>query len=102
MRCNPIFGLKETLGAVVLSCFIAGGVSATTGPAIVKIGETDATFVNRTDKGNRLPPASLNRERPNDSGGIPTSTTRVPLGCDAAFSPIADPARSAVFERCAA
>jgi hypothetical protein len=102
MRRNPTFGLKETLGAVVLSCFIAGGVSATTAPAIVKIGETGATSVDRTGKGNRLPSASLDRQRPNNSGAIPASTMRVPLGCDAAFSPIADPAHSGVFKRCVA
>jgi hypothetical protein len=102
MRCNPTFGLKETLGAVVLSCFIAGGVSATTAPAIVKIGEAAAASVDRTAKGDRFPPAPVNRQHPNDSGAIPAATMRVPLGCDAAFSPIADPVRSRIFKRCVA
>jgi hypothetical protein len=102
MRCNPTFGLKEILGAVVLSCFIAGGVSATTDPAIVKMGGNGTTALNRTDKGDRLPLASLNQQRPNDSVGIPASAMHVPLGCDPAFSPVADPTRARVYKRCVA
>jgi hypothetical protein len=102
MRCNPTFGLKEVLGAVILSCFIAGGVSAMTGSTTVKAGEIVAISINRTEKGDRLPTASGLRQRPNYSGGIQESTAHVPLGCDAAFSPIADPAHSRIFKRCVA
>jgi hypothetical protein len=102
MRCNPTFGLKEVLGAVILSCFIAGGVSAMTDSTTVKAGGTAAISITRTEKGDRLPPASGLQQRPNYSEGIPASTAHVPLGCDAAFSPIADPARSRIFKRCVA
>jgi hypothetical protein len=97
-----MFGLKEILGAVVLSSFVAGGVSAMTGPAIVKNDRIAVTSVDRTKKGDRLPQASVLQQRWNATSGFPASSTRIPLGCDAAFSPIADPARARIFKRCVA
>jgi hypothetical protein len=97
MRNRPALGLQETLGAVVLSCFIAGGVSAMTGPTVVKNDKAVLISVDRADKGDRLPRAALSPPRRSDSIGM---TTRIPRGCDAAFSPIADPALSHIFKRC--
>jgi len=93
------FGFKETVGAVVLSCFIAGGVSAMSAPAILDSNHT-AISVNRADKGDRLLQGSGNRQGPAASNTTPASSTRVPLGCDPVFSPVADPARGRIFRRC--
>jgi hypothetical protein len=61
-------------------------------------------MVNRALKGDRLrhpEPSARPREL-----GLPASPERskprekIPVGCDAAFSPVAAPAKAAVFGRC--
>ncbi len=102
MRCTFAYGLKETVAAVVLSCCIAGGVSAMTGPTVAESNETVTMSVDRTNKGDRLPQASTPQQHPNDSGMVPASPKRPPLGCDPAFSTVADPAQTYIFRRCMA
>ena len=95
MRCTSSY--KETVAAVLVSCFIAGGVSAMTNSAVTGSNETITVSVNRTHKGDRLPQASTAYKHPND-----VSPKRVPLGCDPAFSPVAAPQFAHIFGRCMA
>ncbi len=72
-------------------------------PAAGWIGTSPALSVNRTLKGDRLPltePAIETHEL-----GLPISPAprvKVPVGCDAAFSPISSPRLAGVFRRCMA
>jgi hypothetical protein len=93
-------GSKHIAGALLLSAVFAGVASiATTGFA--DGASFSAISVNRTHKGDRLSQAS-NLQRPeinsNSMKAIPS--TRVPPGCDPAFSPVADPERGRIFGRC--
>lgn len=88
MRAPFVYNLKGTIAAVILSCFIAGGVSAMTSPAATKAQQTNS--INRTNKGDRLPSAVTSR----------TPVKLMPLGCDSVFSPIVDPTRAHVYKRC--
>jgi hypothetical protein len=104
MRCVSSYGLKETIAAVVLSSFIAGGVGAMTSPGVADNAQ-GTTSVNRTLKGDRLPLAPIAQQSRHNSpaaGMAPATRTRAPLGCDPAFSPVADPARGHIFKRCMA
>jgi hypothetical protein len=97
-------GLKETLGAVVLSCFIAAGVGAATNAANTRREEPVMVSVNRTHKRDRLPEAAaLPHRDPNNASSTQISSAspkRPPVGCDPAFSPVAEPARANIFKRC--
>jgi hypothetical protein len=104
MRCTFVCDLKETIAATLLSGLIAGGVAEMTSPSVASHFETVTIAVNRTHKGDRLPQASL-PHHPNNSMSIemaPASPKQTPLGCDPAFSPVADPARASIFKRCMA
>ena len=93
-------GLKETIGAVVLSYFIAEGVGAMTALTFVENSKAGAISVNRTYKGDRLQQAQIHRQSATEPNIIRPSPTRAPLGCDPAFSSVADPARAHIFMRC--
>jgi hypothetical protein len=74
------------------------GVSALTRPAI----HAPEVVVNRVFRGDRLtqaPERRAQRENPGSIGEAPV-LKRPPLGCDGAFSPIADPGRAQIFKRC--
>jgi hypothetical protein len=95
----------EWIAAVtLLSCFIGGGLCVLTGPSAADNDEavtTDAmtTFVNRVNKRDELLPASTLRPRPNTS--YPSEMAkRTLLGCDPAFSSIAEPAHAHIVKRC--
>jgi hypothetical protein len=65
----------------------------------------NANAVNRTLKRDRLPRELSARRNPNvspSSESPPALIKPVPLGCDAAFSSVADPARAHVYKRCMA
>ena len=71
----------------------------------VKYPPTATISVNRTHKGDRLPQESLAKPNPSFSPSTkaaPDLPKRVPLGCDPAFSPIADPAHAHIHKRCMA
>jgi hypothetical protein len=88
MRAPFAYNLKGAIAAVVLSCFIAGGVSAMTSSAATQTQQSNS--INRTNKGDRLPSTVTSR----------TPTKLMPLGCDSVFSPIVDPTRAHVYKRC--
>jgi hypothetical protein len=99
------FGLKEIAAACVLSCVIAGGVAAMTAPS----GMADpgaAISVDRSSKADRLSQPSFAAEQSGSTSSPqanPAETSRkIPFGCDAAFSPVAEPTRAHVYKRCMA
>jgi len=99
-------------GVVFLAAFILGlapflGAEPTVGAGLSK--KIPDVVVNRTLKGDRLPslaPATVtpmrgslgaNELRPRPTA---TQTQRIPVGCEASFSPISAPALANVFRRC--
>jgi hypothetical protein len=103
MRSIFGFSLKQAVTAALVSCFIASGVAEMTSPSVASKGEAVTISVDRANKGDRLPQASLPNNLPNNStstGMAPASPNGAPLGCDPAFSSIADPARAHIFKRC--
>jgi hypothetical protein len=96
--------LKETVAAAVLGCCVAGGmVAVTTGPSTGEGAQPAEFVVNRTYKGDRLSQAARLIQHPNDAWSTriaPTTPQRTPLGCDPAFSPVANPALAHIFKRC--
>jgi hypothetical protein len=62
---------------------------------------TPTVTVDRTNKGDRLPQASPPEQSSSSLvPAKPTSPKRVPIGCEPAFSPVADPAGAHIFLRC--
>jgi hypothetical protein len=102
--------IKEIAAACLLSCFIAGAGVAMTAPGAAN----GAISVERSSKGDRLPQAPLAEQSSNTSEAVKnegktetnnetkTETQRkgTPLGCDPAFSPVAEPTRAHYFNRC--
>jgi hypothetical protein len=59
---------------------------------------SDVVAVDHTHKGDRLPLAS--KHTPIAPSPVVTTLSRPPIGCDPAFSRVADPKRSHIFGRC--
>jgi hypothetical protein len=87
-------------GAVLVSSFVAGGVSAITSGNSHE--SAVAVAVNRANKGDRLTPTVWFQRSQLDtmSTRAKVEPKRVPLGCEPAFSPVADPARAHIYKRC--
>jgi hypothetical protein len=63
----------------------------------------EITAVNRINKGDALTPALIHQVQQRlapPAAAMRTSQQRPPLGCDGAFSPVADPARAGIYKRC--
>jgi hypothetical protein len=93
-----IIGVAAVIVAVVTNASAAGGTSGATisAPTSVRL-----VSVNRANKGDRLsqaPAARSSHSSPSTEAVAPPK--RVPLGCDPAFSPVADPSRGNIFKRC--
>ena len=94
------FGYSPKLigAAVLVSGLIAGSVCAATTSTTSSVRvQTSTDIVNRINKGDRLPQAFNARQ---DQPILSSSSTKVPLGCDPAFSLVADPERGRIFGRC--
>ena len=102
MRRVLFFDLKSTAAALFVSCLAAGAFCAVIGPSVAKDERAVVVLVDRTLKGDRLPQNTLVTNGPASS--LPTTSLprKVPLGCDRAFSPTADPAHAHIFGRCTA
>jgi hypothetical protein len=91
------------VAGVAMALFVASFLSFPSFPSAGIFPSTPDLSVNRTLKGDRLPsisPAVFPHEL-----GMPVSPAlrqKVPVGCDAAFSPISAPRLAHVFGRCAA
>jgi hypothetical protein len=100
--------LSVRFAGVALALFIAGLVSfpsfPTTGAGL--FSTPAAISVNRVRKGDRQPPAkSTVWQREFGMPVLPAPSpprARIPIGCDAAFSPISSPHLANVFRRCLA
>jgi hypothetical protein len=103
MRNAVGYNFKGVIAAALLSCFIAGGIAEMTSPSVAKNVEAPMISIDRSHKGDRLVQAPLSRQHQNNPTS-PTATRvwpkQTPLGCDPAFSPVADPARAHIFMRC--
>jgi hypothetical protein len=96
------FDLKATAAALLVSCLTAGAFCTVNGPGIAKDGRAAVVLVDRTLKGDRLKQNVLRTSGPTPLSPIGSLPGKVPLGCDRAFSPTADPAHAHIFGRCAA
>ena len=94
--------LRKTVAIAALVWFIAGGVGAVMALETAKSEQSFAGSVDRTNKGDRLPSVSISKLHVN--GTSPTLVTRTspPIGCDPAFSKVAEPQKAHIFGRCAA
>jgi hypothetical protein len=96
---------KETVAVVVLGCLIGGAYGAVTAPGSPKSDETLLVSVNRANKRDQLPVIPTSTIHLNSSSLTamsPAWRKLPPLGCDPAFSSIADPIHARVYKRCAA
>ena len=90
--------LVAATAAVAINGPAGGGVSGT---SISAPAGDRLVSVNRVNKGDRLPQAPAERlSRSSSSTEAVVPPKRVPLGCDPAFSPVADPAHGNVYKRC--
>ncbi len=107
----------SAVGLVSLSLFTAALITFPAWPTTgAGFWETPSISVNRALKGDRLPingtpdasplhpisspPAQLPDES-QPAPPRPRTRAQIPLGCDAAFSPISSPLLAHVFRRCA-
>ncbi len=92
--------------SVALASFVAGFVAFPSFPNSAPLWLTGSSpSVDRTLKGDRLPlVAPISNSH--DELGLPVtpqqlrSRAKIPVGCDAAFSPISSPQLATIFRRC--
>jgi len=97
--------LKEivvTAGFVLVAASVLAEITA---PSGTRDEQTTSISVDRTNKGDRLPYASTSKAHVNSS--LLTTTPQPPpqqrlLGCDSAFSSLADPTHAHIYKRCMA
>jgi hypothetical protein len=90
-----------SVGACIAGAINLPSAAAHTAPA-------DITAVNRVNKGDQIATTAVRQVQQKQvqqqlsppSGGVKTSLQRPPLGCDGAFSPVAEPARAGIYKRC--
>ena len=83
----------------VVGCLAVSGLAiAVHGAGAAVSTRSDVVAVDHTHKGDRLPLAS--KHTPNAPSPVVTTLSRPPIGCDPAFSRVADPKRSHIFGRC--
>jgi len=89
------------IAAVVSGLVVASFIAFPSFPSSGFLSFTSSVSVDRTLKGDRLPPSA-----PVDKTEMPvqraqSSREKIPVGCDPAFSPISSPQLANVFRRCA-
>jgi hypothetical protein len=95
------FNLKELGAAVLLTLAVACCIVAFIDRSAADGATTATVVVNRINKGDRLPIALPPQQSSRSLSPIGSARTkRIPLGCEAAFSPVADPAQAHIFLRC--
>jgi hypothetical protein len=94
---RPAF--QKAVAACLFSWLIASAICASTSPAITDGARITANSVNRTNKADRLaltqPAAHVSAPAKNT-----VSSKRTPIGCEAAFSPFANPGRADLLNYC--
>ncbi len=93
--CN----LKYGLGACLLSAIVAATICAFTDRVVANNAVAVTASVDRTNKGDRLVMAQR-AERNFTSTKKTVVPKRSPTGCEASFSPFADPGRPDVLNYC--
>ena len=99
MRKTSRLAFQKAVAACLFSWLIASAICASTSPAVTGGARVIADSVNRTNKADRL---ILAQRAAHVS--VPAkntiSSTRTPVGCEAAFSPFANPGRADVLNYC--
>jgi hypothetical protein len=90
---------KQIVTAVMTSGLIAGMLTAMPAMPAPLVQNESSLSVNRGAKGDRLPQMVTNRQSQIETV---TPSRRIPIGCDPAFSPIANPAHAHIYKRCMA
>jgi hypothetical protein len=85
-----------------LGWFVAGGVGAVMALGVTKSETSLALTVDRSGKGDRLPSVATSKPRANGPSSVASARASPPVGCDSAFSRIAEPRQAHIFGRCAA
>jgi hypothetical protein len=95
---SAIMIIATTLAAVMMNDPAASGMSR---PSISATTVEHSVSVNRINKGDRLSQTAANHppHSPPSTEAV-IQPKRVPLGCDPAFSPVADPAHGNIYKRC--
>lgn len=97
--------LKEFVVAASLVIMTVAALATTMAPNDSGRQRAALVSVDRTNKSDRLPDTSISKTHANSSllTTTPQATPRrLPLGCDPAFSSLADPTRANIYKRCTA
>jgi hypothetical protein len=94
-RCS----LKSVVGACLLSSVVAGAICALTDRVVASNASGIVATVDRTNKGDRLGIAQRNEYMSPPAKKV-VLPNKPPIGCEAAFSPFADPGRPDVINYC--
>jgi hypothetical protein len=90
---------NQIVTAVMTSGLIAGLLTAMPAMPAPLVQNESSVSVNRGAKGDQLPQMVTKRQSQIETV---TPSRRIPIGCDPAFSPIADPAHAHIYKRCMA
>jgi hypothetical protein len=99
-RVTPRAGRNAVVVGVV-SCLAVTGFAAAAhraGAASSIQSDSDIVSVDHSHKGDRIPLAPKNISTV--SSPVVTTLSQPPIGCEPAFSRVADPKRSRIFGRC--
>ena len=95
---SPPSALKSVIAVAIAVGLIVGAFPAAVSTPGAASAAQLAVSVNRTNKGDRLPLAL--KRTSNVSSPAVAVKSQPPVGCDPAFSRVADPARAHIFGRC--
>lgn len=101
----PFAHFKKLIVFAGLVFMTAGALATVTARNDRGGGHAALVSVDRANKGDRLPDALSPKTHANRSLVTTTPQTppqQSPLGCDAAFSSLADPTRAHIYKRCMA
>ena len=90
---------KSLVVVGVVGCLaVTGFATVVTGAGAASSAQPDPVSVNRTHKSDRLP--LVTKHSSTVSSPAVTTLSRPPIGCESAFSRVADPKRAHIFGRC--
>jgi hypothetical protein len=99
--CVPFAHFKKLIVAAGLVFMTASAFATMTAPNTGGGQQAASVSVDRANKGDRLPYALSSKTHVNNSL-LTTTPKGLPLGCDPAFSSLADPKRAHIYKRCTA
>ena len=86
--------------AVVSGLLVASFIAFPSFPSTGFLSFMPSVAVDRTQKGDRLPPSAPTDKTEMPVQSAPSSREKIPVGCDRAFSPVSSPRVANVFQRC--